>query len=389
MKVVVIGAGIVGASVAYHLMQRGIKVEIVDSDRPGAGTSTATFAYLNALRHAKPYAAFRLAAMTYWHALAAELDARTLVHADGSLFCPDNPGDTAQLEAHASDAGEIGLEVEWLTRADAMRDLEPDVLLPDTGQPILRVPQEGRLEIVPMIARLLGAAEAGGAVFRRAKAWGVEPAGPGVRVDTDAGPIFADGVVVAAGAQTPTLLQAMNIALPIELQPGVVVVTRPTALRLSHVVYAHKVHFQPDSGGRILAGCTDYRTALPRLEEAAAQAQETLALLRPLLRGFDDAEPECLRVGIRSIPADGLPMVGPVPGLPGAYVAVMHSGITLAGLVGSLLAEEIVDGTTPQALLPYRPERFLAACRLKTEFAPWAPGDVDWAAIGQPRTGAL
>ena len=388
MKVVVIGAGIIGASVAYHLTRRGIDVEIVDGDRPGAGTSTATFAYLNALRHAKPYAAFRLAAMTYWHALAAELGAGMLVHADGSLFCPDNPGDTAQLEAHAADAGEIGLKVEWLTRAEAMRDLEPDMLLPDTGQPVVRVPQEGRLEIVPMIARLLRAAEAGGAVRRRATAQRIEPAGPGVRVDTDVGPIVADRAVAAAGSKTPRLLQTADIVLPIELQPGVVVVTRPTTLRLSHVVYAHKVHFQPDSGGRILAGCTDYRKALPHLEEAAVQARETLALLRPLLRGFDDAEPECLRVGVRSIPGDGLPMVGPIPGLPGAYVAVMHSGITLAGLVGSLLAEDIADGGTPQALLPYRPERFLADCQLKTEFAPWAPGDVDWAAIDRPRAKA-
>ena len=389
MKVVVIGAGIIGASVAYYLTRRGAEVEVVEAARPGAGTSTATFAYLNALRHPTPYGAFRLSAMNQWHALAAELDAEALVHADGALFCADNPGDAEQLESHAADAAEIGLKTQWLTREAVMRDLEPDVHVPDTGQPILRVPQEGRLEIVPMIARLLRAAEAGGAVLRHADVQGIDAAAHGVRIATDAGTIAADKAIVCAGPKTPRVLNAAGMTLPIELQPGVVVVTRPTVVRLRHVVYARKVHFQPDSGGRILAGRTDYRKSLPRTEEAVAQGDDTLALLRPLLRGFDDAEPECIRVGVRAIPGDGLPMVGPIPGLPGAYVAVMHSGITLGALVGALLADEVVDEVTPAALAPYRPDRFTTESDLKSDFAPWAPGDVDWAATAEPRAKSL
>ena len=379
MRVAVVGAGIIGASVAYHLTRRGAKVEVVEAARPGAGTSTATFAYLNAIRHPKPYAAFRLSAMDYWHRLAGELGAGDLVHADGALFCADNPGDTTQLQAHAADAAEIGLKTQWLSRDAVMEDLEPDLDLPDTGQPVLRVPQEGRLEVGPMIGRLLAAALDGGASLRKGAVRRIETGGPALRLHLVDGVLAADRMVVCAGPQTSDVLSAAGIALPIERRPGVTIVTRPTALRLRHVVYARKVHFVPDGAGRILAGRTDYRTVLPSREEAAAHGAETLGLLRPLLRGFDDAEPECVRIGVRSIPGDGLPVVGPIPGLDGVYVAVSHSGISLGALIGLCAAEEIVDRTTPASLLPYRPDRF-AAVDLKTEFAPWAPGDVDWAA---------
>ena len=73
-------------------------------------------------------------------------------------------------------------------------------------------------------------------------------------------------------------------------------------------------------------------------------------------------------------------MVGPVPDLNGVYIAVSHSGISLAALIGACAAVEITDGTPPAPLLPYRPARFTEEASAKADFAPWAPGDVDWAA---------
>ena len=62
-------------------------------------------------------------------------------------------------------------------------------------------------------------------------------------------------------------------------------------------------------------------------------------------------------VGRRPTPADGFPAVGGVTDVPGLFVAVMHSGVTLAPAVGAFLAGEILDGTREPLLAPYRPER--------------------------------
>ena len=64
-------------------------------------------------------------------------------------------------------------------------------------------------------------------------------------------------------------------------------------------------------------------------------------------------------VGYRPMPADGLPVLGFAAVTPNLYVAMMHSGVTLAPLVGELAALEIADGVAVDLLAPYRPERFV------------------------------
>jgi glycine/D-amino acid oxidase-like deaminating enzyme len=82
-----------------------------------------------------------------------------------------------------------------------------------------------------------------------------------------------------------------------------------------------------------------------------------LAEARRLLPGID-IEIERTTIATRPIPADGLPVVGRPNGKEGLYVAVMHSGVTLAPIIGRMAAEEILDGVTFEALAPYRPGRF-------------------------------
>ena len=62
------------------------------------------------------------------------------------------------------------------------------------------------------------------------------------------------------------------------------------------------------------------------------------------IRGLGSLHIEEFRIGLRPLPTDGLPLIGPVPGIDGAYAAVMHSGITLAAIVGQIVAEEVGRG---------------------------------------------
>ena len=81
-----------------------------------------------------------------------------------------------------------------------------------------------------------------------------------------------------------------------------------------------------------------------------------LTALTRIFRGASSAE--AARIGTRALTADGHPALGYMPGTDNLYMAVTHSGITLAPLVGRLVAEEVTGGTSEHDLSTYRPDRF-------------------------------
>ena len=90
--------------------------------------------------------------------------------------------------------------------------------------------------------------------------------------------------------------------------------------------------------------------------EAAAAAFDTM---RSMLTSGGSLVPEAHAVGIRPIPKDGFPAVGRVASISGLYVAVMHSGITLAPAIGGFVADEILNDRRDHLIEPYGLERFL------------------------------
>jgi len=80
-----------------------------------------------------------------------------------------------------------------------------------------------------------------------------------------------------------------------------------------------------------------------------------------VLRGFDGAKPEAVRIGVRPMPVDRHSVVGPIPGVEGYYLAVTHSGVTLAAFLGQAVAEEIAHSRPDVRLEPFRPARFFVA----------------------------
>jgi glycine/D-amino acid oxidase-like deaminating enzyme len=95
-----------------------------------------------------------------------------------------------------------------------------------------------------------------------------------------------------------------------------------------------------------------------RLIAAADSPERTLAAVRSTFRGADGVELLSTRMGVRPMPVDGEPIVGPVADVPGLYLAVMHAAITLAPAMGRLIARELVEGTVEPALSGCRLDRF-------------------------------
>lgn len=101
----------------------------------------------------------------------------------------------------------------------------------------------------------------------------------------------------------------------------------------------------------------DYIDEAPQ-NSAHAIAQRTAKAIQHELHGLTSIEPALACVGLRPMPVDGIPVIGYLPNISGAYVCVMHPGVTLAAVVGRLVAEEIVGGGFASELAPCRPVRF-------------------------------
>jgi glycine/D-amino acid oxidase-like deaminating enzyme len=95
--------------------------------------------------------------------------------------------------------------------------------------------------------------------------------------------------------------------------------------------------------------------------QPAAIALRTAKTIQNELQGLVSIDLERACVGLRPMPADGIPIIGYLPKVGGVYVCAMHPGITLAAAVGRLVSEEIIDDRASSALCPCRPDRFLQA----------------------------
>src|SRR5690606_18438725 len=93
-------------------------------------------------------------------------------------------------------------------------------------------------------------------------------------------------------------------------------------------------------------------------DDSQAHADDLLARAAYYFPALKGARAIAQPVGYRPMPADGLPVIGAPRAAPGLYAAMMHSGVTLAPLVGELVALEIAEGASVDWLAPYRPERF-------------------------------
>jgi glycine/D-amino acid oxidase-like deaminating enzyme len=158
IKTIVIGAGVMGASVAYRLAQAGAAVTVLEAARIGGGTSGTSFAWTNAHKKpSKPYHDLNVAGMKAHAALADEFVATPWWHGGGSLEWEAEPDRAAQRE-NIEQLRSWGYAAEWLTLRQ-VRELEPDIDPATIGDaPVAFFPQEGWLDPVVYAHAMLSAA---------------------------------------------------------------------------------------------------------------------------------------------------------------------------------------------------------------------------------------
>lgn len=353
-EIIVVGAGIIGASVAYRLSAAGARVTVVEAAYPGAGTSSTSLAWVNAnAKEPDAYHYLNHDGMAEHRTLARELGGAWL-HLDGNLSWEREP---KRLEQRVARLRRLGYGVELLT-PDEVAQLEPDLQIPPGLERIAFFPQEGYVEVLPLIGALLRAGTA--RLLSRTPVTSLHTSGGRVAgVTTPGGTLEADLVVTCLGRWTDTLLAPLGIPLPLAPSLGLLAITTPVTAQLRSLVHTVPVNFRPDGGGRVMIDSGEIDAELTpdiSLSLDAPLGQRLLALAAELLPALANARLEALRLGTRAFPADGISMVGPAA--PGLYTLCTHSGVTLGPLLGRLAAEEIMSGRPDPRLAPFRPARF-------------------------------
>jgi glycine/D-amino acid oxidase-like deaminating enzyme len=350
--VLIVGAGVIGASIAWHLARAGTRVTVTDASEAGGVATRNSWAWINASwGNPEPYFRLRVRAMDEWRRLEQEISNLRVAWV-GSLLWELPP---EQLRSFLVGHTAWGYDIHPVERAEMQR-LEPH--LADPPEFALHAPAEGAVEPLAATQALLSAAQALGATVipnipvRSLKL----RAGRVTGVETNAGLLDADEIVVAAGVGTADLVVTVGLTLPITASPALLVRSRPHAKRLNGLVMSPTMQLRQTPQGRLVAAVNFEPAGVDadstKVAAAALYGMKRMIASKSLLL-------ESHVIGVRPIPKDGFPVVGRAIGIAGLYVAVMHSGITLAPAMGRFVADEILTGRRDTLIEPYGLERFL------------------------------
>jgi len=364
-KMIVIGAGVMGASVAYRLAQAGASVTVLEATRIGGGTSGISFAWTNAhQKPPRPYHELNVGGMKAHAALRDEFGATPWWHGGGSLEWVPAAGRAAQ-KANVEQLQSWGYAAEWIDRKQ-LQELEPDIDPAIVGDaPVAFFPDEGWLDPVPYAHAMLSAAQRrhGTRVICGARVAALVMQGDRVTgVKTTDGTLHeADAVVNCAGRWINDVVREAGLHLPLAPTVGFLVFTPPVAAGLGRVVRTPVIDARPDGAGRLMLHWNPTDATLhidSRLSPDMAEARDMVQRARRLLPSIGSVEPEAVRIAIRPIPGDHFSAIGPVPRVSGYYLAITHSAVTMSPFIGAAVADELVRNRQRAELADFRPARF-------------------------------
>lgn len=370
--VLIVGAGVVGCAIAYHVAKAGLRVALLDKGRVAGEASQAGAGMLAPLAESEevsdqhhPFAQLCLAGLHFYNDLDRQLKHETGIDielVDAPTLRPAfNEHEIAALQSAMDRQRHLLPGLQWLEEK-AVREVEP--LLPPTVQGALISPLERNVQSPRLaLAYARGAALHRAAIFEgRSAEQFIRQGQRVVGVETKSGPIYAQAVVLAAGAWAATW-HASSAKPPIFPVKGqIVALQAPPELRLRHTIYYHRLGYMlPKADGSIYVGATSELVGFDKTVtvEGLTVLLSIATRLAPQLRR---ARFERAWAGLRPGSADDLPLLGPSRSTRGLWLAGGHfrNGILLGPLTGHILAELLQGHRAPFGLdvSTFDPDRF-------------------------------
>ena len=355
----VVGAGIVGSSVAYELAARGADVTLIDAQRHGDATGASAGMLA-------PYAEGHFAALLalgacslhaydgFLQRIAADSGIAIEYRRCGSLHVATTPAQADELSVMAARLAADSVRHERLDGA-AARAAEP--ALTDRVIAALRIPAHGYVNVDQLVTALQAALTRHGGTTLQGRVEALAAAGDAIRLSGDvAFPAF-EAVVLAAGSWSSQVRMA---AMPIPLKPirGQRITLRCGTPPIRQIVWGPGCYLVPWLDGRVIVGAT--------VEDVGFNDQPTTEGVRGLLGAasalvpaLGDAEFEGVRVGLRPLVPGELPVIGRSSTMPRMLYATGHyrNGVLLAPLTATRIADELLDGRVDADLAAVRPAR--------------------------------
>jgi glycine/D-amino acid oxidase-like deaminating enzyme len=359
--VVVVGGGIRGLCIAYYLARSGVGVTLVEKGFLGAGASTANAGLVNVSQKVPAhYTLLSLLSADMYPDFVAGIEADVDYQRDGYLRVAEGEADVDDVIQRAQTQSRVpGVSVELLDARRA-RALEP-ALSPRIAAASFCA-QDGNVDPLKLVRAVARAARRHGAhLLHHREVTGIRLAGGRVAaVATREGEIAADVVVDAAGVFVPDVARMVGIEVPILPQRGQMFQLEALPPLLHRPVQS----FRQLRSGTVMLGATNEFVGHDRRVTYEAGA-EILARARRLVPALAGARVIRGWAGLRPMSPDGLPIYDAVTEVAGFFLAVGHSGITLAPVTGQIFLDLITRGRTDLSVAPYSLSRF-------------TPTDLEW-----------
>lgn len=374
--VVVIGGGVIGSSVAYHVARKALSVVLLEKGDFVSGSSGACdgLVFLQSKKPG-PHLELALASRARFDELREELDSSIELRCEGGMITITTDAELHAMERFVEEQQHLGLEVSLVDGRRA-RELEPCLsheVVASTFSPL-------DAQVNPIfltLAFLRTAKRRGAGLFAHTSVTGIKRMGDGLHlVETPRGAVETRAVVNAAGVHAPEIGEMAGLSIPVIPRRGQLLVTEPLSpflkrclLSANYIAAKYNpelagekslgVSIEQTANGNFLLGSTREFVGFDRRTTPEAVRRIVLETTRIIPR-LKEAHVIRAFAGLRPYTPDGLPILGRVAGLKGFFMAAGHEGdgIALSPITGKLIAELIADGHSHIPLDSFALERF-------------------------------
>ncbi len=377
--IVIVGAGVMGASIAFHLAQlKAGRILVIDKEHVGFGGSGRSSALIR-MHYSFPaevqLAVISLRMFEHWEDLVGEA---TLFHKTGFIRIV-HPNETEQLKHNVEMQRKLGVNVKLILQAE-LHDLAPDWVVDEVAQAAYE-PDSGYGDGAGVANDFLNRAREMGVAYSprtRVTAFKTE-AGRICGLQTDQGDVTARIVVAASGPWTRPLFQAAGYDLPIETEYHQVAILKnapdSTGRGCACIDSVTATYFRPDGPDKFLVG--DFygeRPVDPDDFPQRASDESLEELIERACRRIPKLEnAEVMRgvTGVYDMTPDCRPLLGQIPGIEGLFVCAGFSGMgfKISPAIGLVMSELLMHGIANTVeIQAFAPNRFAEGKPIKGEF---------------------